>query len=141
MATNRPKEVEGLTVESQAQELSSMLELDMSTLDAGYVYRWVHKTPLKVARQRARGYSIVDPAESEGIKNAVGDSPEAEDGTYTVGDLVLMRCKKLTHKARRHHVARKAKQRLRGPERKFRRDVKAKGESRGFDIEVITDKE
>lgn len=132
------KEVPTVTVTQQ--DLGTLTELDMSTLDPGYIYRWVYKAPLKAARARARGYEIVDPAE-EAIKNAVGDSPEAEDGTYTIGDVVLMRCKKPIHRERRHANKRKTDQRLKGPERKFRKEVKTVGSQRGLDIEVITDKE
>lgn len=140
MAGKPSQEVPEVEVTDQSLELSSLVELDPSTLDPAYNYRWAHKTPLKVARLRAKGYEIVKPEEVE-IKNAVGDSPESEDGTYTVGDLVLMRCKKQIHRARRHKIAKKTTQRLKGPEKKFRRTAKEKGRARGLDIEVITDKE
>jgi hypothetical protein len=126
-------------VEVQQQDLGTLSQLDPDTLDPKFVYRFVHKSSLKVARARAKGYVIVVPAE-EKILNAVGDSPEAEDGTYTVGDVVLMKCAKDTHRSRRHHVKRKTDARLKGPEKKFRKTVKQAGAQRGLAIEVITDK-
>lgn len=138
MAANS-KEV--IQVEVEQRDLGTQLELDPSTLDPAYVYRWVRKVPLKMARQKVKGYEIVVPADDEGIRNVFGDSPEAEDGTYTMGDVVLMRCKKQSHKARRHAVKRRTDQRLRGPEKKFRRESDEIAQKRGIDIEVITDKE
>jgi hypothetical protein len=98
-------------IEVEARDLGTLTELDPSTLDPGYVYRWVHKLPLKVARAKAKGYELVKPSEEQ-ILNVVGDSPEAEDGTYTLGDVVLMRVKKLTESSTRRLRSFRRKRRL-----------------------------
>lgn len=139
MATNsRPEEVP--QVEVRSRELGTLTELDPDSLEKGYTYRWVHKSGLKVARARARGYRIVDPT-SETILNAVGESPEAADGTYTLGDVVLMRIKTLDFRARRKAKKIKTDKRLKGPIRKFRRTAQETGAKRGEQIEVITTKD
>lgn len=135
----RKEVVQDLQVE--ARNLAGLTELDMSTLDSNYTYRWVNSAPLKVARARANGYVMVDSSEEE-ILNAVGESPEAEDGTYRVGDCVLMKIKKLPYKARRKAVQRTTKSRLKGPTKKFQNKAESSARQRGLDnIEVITDKE
>lgn len=127
-------------VEVIQQDLGSLSQLDSRTLNPKFVYRFVHKSSLKVARAKARGYVIVKP-EEETILNAVGDSPEAEDGTYTIGDVVLMKCPKDVHRARRHHTKRKTDARLGAQKKKFSRTAKQAARRAGVDIEVITDKE
>jgi hypothetical protein len=127
-------------VEVTSRELGALIELDKSKLDPDYEYRWVHKSPLKVARARARGYRIVEP-DSEDVLNAVGESPAAADNTYTIGDVVLMKIKRIDHRARRQAQKRKTDQRLKGPVRKFRKSAEEKSRLRGQRIEVITDKD
>lgn len=139
MADNTQKR-EVPQVEVTDREISTMLQLDVDKLDHNYEYRWVHKSPLKVARARARGYRTVEP-DSEEILNAVGESPAAADNTYTIGDVVLMKIKKLDHRARRVAQKRKTDARLKGPVRKFRKSAQEKARLRGQNIEVITDKD
>lgn len=123
------------------QNLSSMLELDLSSLDQKYQYRWVYKHPMKIARAKAKGYELVPP--STQVKNAVGDSPgTAEDGTITVGDVVLMRTLKELYNHRRKQLATKTKGRLRGQTKKFKKEAQEAGRRRYHqEVEVITDKE
>ena len=135
----KPKEVAEIKVEPQ-EYLGSMLELDLAKLDPNFSYRWVHKSNLKIARAKAKGYRVVKPDEEQ-IQNVVGDSPETEDGTFTVGDVILMKCPKSLHKARRERVKTKVERRLKGPMRKFRKDAQAKSMHFSEPIEVITDKE
>lgn len=132
---------EGLTIES-IDNLGSGLDLDLDSLNRDYTYRWVHKSPKKVARARAKGYRLVDPQAEPAIRTVGGESPESTDGTYSVGDVVLMRVPKSTHKARRRALKKRGDQRLKGPERKFRRDAQVAGQARGLSepIEVITTK-
>ena len=133
-------EVPTVSVESR-ENLGSMLELDISGLDPKYNYRWVHKSPLKVARAKAKGYRFVDP-ENTDVKNVFGDSPEtAADGTITVGDVVLMFSDKNLYKARKRKQRAKSEARLKGPERKFRKEAEQASQIRGERVEVITDKE
>lgn len=127
-------------LEVHSRELGTLTELDPATLDKRFTYRWVHKSAMKVARARARGYVMVDPS-TETILNAVGESPESADGTYTLGDVVLMKLPKLQHRARRLAQKNRTDKRLKGPTRKFRRTAKEKGLQRGQDIEVITNKD
>src|SRR5690348_16466104 len=88
--TNRNAlEVPGLSVKNR--ELGSLTELDPESLDKAFEYRWVLRAPLKVARMKARGYVIVDPAVEPDIKNAVGESPTVADGTYSIADVILMK--------------------------------------------------
>lgn len=139
MATNRaPKEVP--EVEVYNRELATLTDLDQSLLDPNFTYRWVHKSGLKIGRQRARGYVIVKPSEEE-ILNAAGEAPEAADGTYTIGDVVLMKIKKIDHRARRHAQKRKTDKRLKGPVRKFKREARSKTDRAGQRVEVITTKD
>ena len=131
---------EGLSVES-IDNLGSGLDLDPETLDPAYNYRWTHKSPKKMARARAKGYRLVDPALESGICTVGGESPEtATDGTYTVGDVVLMKVPKSTHKKRRKAIAKRRDDRLRGPERKFRREAQAASSRLTTPVEVITTK-
>lgn len=139
MATNpSPKEVPEIEVYSR--ELSTLTDLNPDSLDPNFNYRWVHKSALKISRQRARGYTIVKPSE-EDILNAAGEAPEAADGTYTIGDVILMKIKKTDFRARKHAQKRKTDKRLKGPVRKFKRDAREKGASRGQIVEVITTKD
>lgn len=140
MAATRPQTTEALDIEVKSRELGTLLEIDPSLLDPKYTYRWVHKSNLKIARQKARGYIIVNPAE-EKILDAAGESPEAEDGTYTLGDVVLMKILKDEYRARRHAQKRKTDTRLKGPVRKFKRSAASKTDRSGQRVEVITNKE
>jgi len=140
--TRRPRTKEATPhIEIESQDfLGSMLELDLSKLDPNFQYRWVHKSNLKVARAKAKGFVIVN-ANDEAISNVVGDSPDEVDGTFTVGDVVLMKCPKSLHRARRQRIKAKVDKRLKGPERKFRKEVQEKSLHFSEQIEVITDKE
>jgi hypothetical protein len=139
MAT-RPRAQEVPEIEVYNRELATLTDLDESTLDPNYTYRWVHKSGLKIGRQKARGYVIVKP-EDEEIKNAAGEAPEAADGTYTIGDVVLMKIKKLDYRQRKHAQKRKTDKRLKGPVRKFKREARTKTDRAGQRVEVITTKD
>lgn len=136
----KPQTQEALDIEVKDRELGTMLEINPKYLDPKFTYRWVHKSNLKIARQKARGYVIVSPAE-EKILDANGESPEAEDGTYTLGDVVLMKILRDEYRARRHAQKRKTDTRLKGPTRKFKRTAQGKTDRSGQPIEVITNKE
>lgn len=134
------REVPQVEVESR-ENVGSMLDLDTSKLDQKFKYRWVNVAPLKVARAKARGYVFVDPDE-EDIQNLVGDSPDTDDGRIRVGDVILMKCAKELHRARRKRVAEKTKSRLGAQKRKFKRQAQLRGQERyGVPIETITDRE
>jgi hypothetical protein len=135
------KEVPQVEVESR-ENMGSMLDIDLESLDKAFKYRWVHVAPIKVARAKQKGYVFVD-ADEETIVNLVGDSPDTEGGRIRVGDVVLMKCPRTIHRARRKRVAEKTKIRLRGPKRKFKREASSDQVRRryGTPVAVITDKE
>jgi hypothetical protein len=139
-SNTKPKEVP--QVEVHSREISTLLDLDLETLDRAFKYRWVHKSPLKTSRARARGYVTVDPNEEPEIKTVGGESPEiAADGTYTLADVVLMKIDIAEHRARRVVQKRKTDKRLKGPVRKFKREAASKRDRSGDAIEVITTKD
>jgi hypothetical protein len=76
-------------------------QLDKSSLEKGWEYRFCHKNPTQIARRKAQGYRVVDP-KKEVIKNFAGDRVHVDaDNTYTVGDTILMKCPSNIHTARR----------------------------------------
>lgn len=121
--------------------LSSGLELNPAGLDNNYQYRWVHKSPGKVARAKAKGYRICTPATDPEVQSAIGDPLDTSDGTYTVGDVVLMRVPKANHQQRRKNIKRHTDERLKGPKRKFRGEARNASHRLSEPVQVITTKE
>lgn len=140
-ASRQPsQEVPDVTVEER-EYVPSMLELNQEDLDPNFKYRWIYAAGLKLARAKAKGYVIVDPSEEE-IKNLVGESPGEQGGTYRFMDVILMKCPRSTHKARRRRTAEKTKTRLGNQKRKFKRQASSLGRQRyNQPVTVITDKE
>jgi len=136
---NSKPEVPELNVQS-LEDAGSMLALDTDMLDPDYTYRWVNIDPRKVGRAKARGYVFVDAIE-ETLHNTVGDSPEVKDGRYTTMDVVLMKCRKTVRAHRRKKLREQTSARLKGQERKFRKEAAAESKRYSQRIEVITDKE
>lgn len=132
----RPKEIPQVQVED-LEQMGTLTELDTSGLDQNFKYRWVVTIGIKMARAKARGYVFVDPTEEE-IRNAIGDAIEIRDGHYVIGDVVLMKCPRTTHAARRKRLQKKGERRLRSPERKFRKDADAASSKFSEPIQVIT---
>lgn len=136
----KPKrEVPELDVQS-LEDAGSMLALNLDMLDPDFVYRWVNVDPRKIGRAKARGYTFVIPDE-ENLENTVGDAPEVKDGRYTVADVVLMKCRKSVRKNRRKKLREHTEARLKGPERKFRKEAADSSKRYSRQIDVITDKE
>lgn len=132
--------LDGLTVHDR--ELSTLADLDHETLDRKFQYRFVYKSPLKMARMKARGYVVVDPAMEDGILNISGEPlAVANDGTYSVGDTILMKIPKVNYRAREKKKKRKTDARLKGPVRNFKKRAREQGSVRGQEIEVITKKD
>lgn len=132
--------LDGLSV--QSRELATLADLDVSTLDRRFQYRFVYKSPLKLARAKARGYVVVDPAEEDGIRNIAGEVMEtAADGTYSVGDTVLMKIPKVAYRAREKKKKRRTDARLKGPSKGFKKKAREQASIRGQEIEVITKKD
>lgn len=124
-----------------ARDLATLIDLDVSRLDPKFHYRLVHKSRQKVARRRAMGYKVVDPAEEEVYHNSGERLEPAEDGTYSVADLVLMKIPRREHKQRRLAQKRRTEQRLKGPKRAFKNKARRTKDRGGNTVEVITDKE
>lgn len=117
------------------REIGSLLDIDLEQLDPAFTYRWARKSPLRIARMKAKGYTLVDP-DSEEVKNIVGDSVgEHADGTVTVGDVVLMKIQKKQYRGRRSKMRKFGERRLGSVKKTF----KKLGEKAG--VEVISDKE
>lgn len=139
-AQPQPKqEVPELNVQS-LEDAGSMLALNLDMLDPDWVYRWVNVDPRKVGRAKARGYIFVNASE-ELLENTVGDAPEVKDGRYVVADVVLMKCRKTVRLHRRKKIRQQSEARLKGPERKFRKEASEGSRRYSERIEVITDKE
>ena len=132
----RPKEPPQIEVES-LESLGTLIELDPESLDPGYKYRWVAMVGIKIARAKAKGYIYVNAAD-EGIANRVGEMPDVKDNHFIVGDVVLMKCPRSTHAARRRRLQKKGEQRLKAPERKFRKEAEAVGSKFSEPVQVIT---
>ncbi len=138
-SSNSKPEVPELNVQS-LEDAGSMLSLDTDMLDSDFTYRWVNVDPRKVGRAKARGYVFVN-ADEEVLHNTVGDSPEVKDGRYTTMDVVLMKCRKTVRQHRRKKLRTQSEARLKGPERKFRKEAAQESKRYSERIEVITDKE
>lgn len=118
-----------------------ILDLDLKTLDKKYKYRWVFKSPTKVGRARARGYEVVRPDAEPDIRTLAGDAPgTAEDNTYTVRDVVLMRCAKSVYLKRRKVVKVNTDERLKGQVKKFKSTARKLSARLEQPVEVITTK-
>lgn len=109
------------------RENPSLLDLDKSTLDPNFEYRFVYKSNTRIARTKAKGYVKVDPDQEE-ITNTVGDKLEVDaDGFYAVGDTVLMKCRREKFEARKERDVDLTNSRLKAAKRKFKREARAAG--------------
>jgi hypothetical protein len=116
----------------------SILDLDESTLDPERHYRWGRADPNRIARLKAKGYIIEEVPEEEDqrIRNKLGEvAGDTTDGTYRLGDLILMSTKKVYNRVRRVRVRRLTKERIGEAKKKFKKLA------RKARVEVITDKE
>jgi hypothetical protein len=114
------------------RDVEGMLELDMNTLDPDFHYKWVHDSPLRIARHRLRGYIPVQA--SEGVGTVAGIDA-ATDGVIRVGDTILMKCPRERVRQREENNRRLAESRLAAPKKKFLSDARQLG------ADTITDKE
>lgn len=119
------------------RETVSMLDLDQETLDDNYTYRWVHASPAKVTRAKAKRYTLVTA--DEGVKNSQGEDLEAnEQGLIQVSDVVLMKCPKDRFLGRKAAQEELTASRLSSPKKAFKREAK---KARPGGVEVITKKD
>jgi hypothetical protein len=123
--TNFLQEEVALNIESY-DNMGSNLDLDPKCLESGYKYRWVYRAPVKVSRAKAKGYAVVNPAtHPKRLRNFAGEElVPAEDGTLTVGDVVLMRSKKDVYINRRKKLKRQTKEKLDGQVGEFKAKAK-----------------
>jgi len=135
---------ESISIES-IEHMGSNLDLDPRSLERGYRYRWVYRAPVKVSRAKARGYAVVDPASHQPIMNFAGDILQpVEDGTITVGDVVLMRTPEQHYRGRRKLLRKKTGEKLKGPTKSFKEKAKQEKQRNrrlSENIEVITNKD
>jgi hypothetical protein len=137
----RRREVPQLEVEDLNQ-MGSLLDLDMRTLDKNYTYKFVNRSAnIKMARAKQKGYIFVDPEREPDIKTQVGESPDIQDGRYVVGDTVLMRCPRAKERARNKAKRKRALDRLGSQVRRFKKTADKVSQDLGEPVEVITDKE
>lgn len=131
-----------VSVGYEQQDVQSLLQVDLNSLDKRFKYRWVNVAPIKVSRARQKGYEFVDPSDKS-LRNIVGDALDtSEDGRVRVMDVVLMRVPKGRYAANREKVKDRTKTRLGAPKRRFKKEAQAQTRSRyGVATEVITDKE
>lgn len=70
-----------------------LLDIDQSTLEAGWHYRWVRAAPddrgRSVAKHRRKGYEVVK--QESGVKTLV-EPDNRPDKVIAIGDSILMRC-------------------------------------------------
>lgn len=114
-----------LSIESYSH-MGSNLDLDPRSLESGYKYRWVFRAPAKVSRAKAKGYAVVNPAtHPKKIRNFAGEElVPVEDGTFTVGDVVLMRTRKDLYLGRRKKLKLRTKEKLDGQVGEFKNKAK-----------------
>lgn len=137
----RRREVPQLEVEDLNQ-MSSLLDLNMRTLDPNYTYKFVNRSAnIKMSRAKQKGYVFVDPDREPGIRTQLGESPDIQDGCYVVGDTVLMRCPRAKERARNKAKKKRALDRLGSPVRKFKKSADKLSQSLGEPVEVITTKD
>ena len=109
------------------REIPSAMDLDMTLLDPNYEYRFVFKSPTRIARCKAKGYVKVNPDEEE-VTNTVGDRLEVDvDGFYTVGDVILMKCRRQKVEQRREADRDLTNARLKTAKAKFKKEARRAG--------------
>lgn len=84
---------------TERHEMELALSLDPDTMDPNRHYRWVQDSGVRIAKHRAKGYTIERKSES-GVVPLV-EVDDAADGTIRVGDTVLMSCPKDKYDARK----------------------------------------
>jgi hypothetical protein len=114
------------------RNVEGMLDLDPSTLDPDFHYKWVNDSPLRVARHRMRGY--VPVMAEEGVRTVV-DVDTDVDGVLRVGDTILMKCPKERVRQRDENHRRLSESRLAAPKKKFLSEAEKLG------VEIVTDRD
>lgn len=104
------------------RHVESLLQLDTQTTDPELHYRWVQDNPLKIARHKMRGYTMV--SKESGVQTLARFTDEAGDTTIRIGDTILMSCPISEYNARKKSQRKFAAQRLAAPAKQFREQAK-----------------
>ena len=106
------------------ENAASLLDIDTSTLDPAFKYRWVNKTGTKFSRAKMRGYVVVDPSKEE-VRTTAGAEPDVgPDGVYQCSDVVLMKIPRSKYKARRALVRERTESRLKSAKKKAKKSLR-----------------
>jgi len=108
--------------ERRYADIQTLQQLDESTLDPEMHYRWVHESPLRVARHRMKGYQPV--MRDSGVNTLAGYLDDSADGIIRLGDTILMACPNGTFLARKKEQRKTAASRLSAPAKQFRKHAK-----------------
>lgn len=87
--------------------------LDPETLDSDMHYRFVLRSPTRVAQARAKGY--VEVSREDGVRTLYDQADDDGTGVIMHGSRVLMCCPKAKKEARERRMLNLANARLRSP--------------------------
>jgi hypothetical protein len=87
--------------------------LDPDTLDPDMHYRFVLRSPTRVAQARAKGY--VEVSRADGVRTLYDEADDDGTGVIMHGSRVLMCCPKAKREARERRMLQVANARLRSP--------------------------
>lgn len=110
----KPTDVEDRNPDAEAAweaEDESLMQLDPTTMDPDYKYRFAYNEPNRLARLRARGYEFVMMDDEEKLRDPLVGKTSTE-GYLSVGDTVLMRCPKRRYDRRRERIKQTTEGRL-----------------------------
>lgn len=104
------------------REVTTLLELDPSTLDAAKHYRWTREAPLAVGKAKMRGYEVVHIA--DGVRTLAGFLDDRGDGIMRVHDTILMACDLKEYRKRKRAQHKLGEARLSAPAKQFKRNAR-----------------
>lgn len=112
------------------RDMESVLQLDESTLDPSFNYRWVKDEPQRIARHKMKGYVVV--SQDEGVRTMI-ELDQASDGVVRIGDTILMKCPRARYEERQRQNDLLTNARLQTNDQEVRRRAAKHG------VRVITD--
>ena len=105
---------------------ADMGELDESTLNPDFDYRWVHNSPAKIYKRLGRGWTFVRKSE-DNVEKVYESPEEGADDFVRSGDRVLMKIQKDIHSIQKKRIAAVTKSRLGSPKGDFRKKARQAG--------------